>query len=136
MNTAAGVLIGLVASAISGVTAFWWKSRRDLKTAAAQCFDRLLKLQQAEKLSADERTEVIAKETYLLGAHMDLYLAAIGSVVLPRWRRRYWAAYKGMVPVLISKDLTHLDVTIDRLAPLVKAATGAEAKPPDSDPPV
>jgi hypothetical protein len=121
MNTAAGVLIGLVASAISGVTAFWWKSRRDLKTAVAQCFDRLIKLQEAQALPADQRTAVINNETARLGAHMDLYLASLGSVLLARSRRRYWEAYEGMVPLLISKDFSHLTVAIERLRPLINA---------------
>ncbi|SRR6266542_485278 len=134
MDTAAGVLIGLVASAVSGVTAFWWKSRRDLKTAAAQCFDRLLKLREANELPAEARAKVIADETLLLGVHMDLYLACIGSVLMPRSRQRYWKAYRGMVPVLIRKDFTELDATIDTLAPLVKAATRRAAIRADANP--
>jgi hypothetical protein len=122
VNTAIGVLIGLVASAVSGVTAFWWKTRHDLGTAAAQCYDRLIKLQQAKTLPDEQkRRKIINDETLLLGPHMDLYLASLGAALLPRSRRRYWTAYERMIPILISKDLEHLEDTIDGLAPLVKA---------------
>jgi hypothetical protein len=122
VNAAVGVLIGLVASGISGVTAFWWKSRHDLKTAAAQCFDRLLKLREAKALPDDRRKKTIDDETSLLGTHMDLYLASVGAILTPRWRRRYWKAYRGMVPVLIRNDFAQLDATIELLAPLVKSS--------------
>jgi hypothetical protein len=121
MDTATGVLIGLVASAVSGVAAFWWKSRRDLKTAAAQCYDRLIKLQEAQKLPDDQRTKVVEDEVRHVGAHMDLYLASLGAALLTRSRRRYWAVYERMVPVLITKDFSGLDDAIGDLRPLVKA---------------
>ena len=121
MNTAVGVLIGLAASAVSGLAAFWWKSKRDLKMAAAQCYDRLIKLEQAQGLPNDQRSQVISNEANRLGAHMDLYLASLSAVLLTRSRQRHWDAYERMIPILISKDLNGLGTTIDHLAPLVKA---------------
>jgi hypothetical protein len=114
-------LIGLVASAVSGLSAYWWKSRHDLNMAAVQCYDRLMKLQEAQGLPPDERAKVIDDETYLLGVHMDLYRASLATALLTRSRRRhYWKAYESMIPVLIKKDFTNLEATIDLIALLVK----------------
>jgi hypothetical protein len=122
MDAVVGVLIGLIASAASGITAYWWKSKHDLNTAAAQCYDRLMKLQQARALTDDDQREkVIGDETFRLGVNMDLYLASVGPAPLTRSRRRrYWKAYEGMIPVLVKKDFTNLKATINDLAPLVK----------------
>ena len=120
MNTAVGVLIGLAASAISAVVALWWKTTRDLKIAATQCYDRLIKLSEAQDLPERERIDVITNEINHLGPHMDLYLASLGVALLTWSRRDYWAAYERMVPVLIRKDLSGLDDTIAHLRPLVK----------------
>jgi hypothetical protein len=120
MNTAVGVLIGLAASAISAVVALWWKTTRDLKMAATQCYDRLIKLRAAQRLPEGERRDVISNEINHLGPHMDLYLASLGVALLTWSRRDYWAAYEGMVPLLIRKDLSRLDDAIARLRPLVK----------------
>jgi hypothetical protein len=126
MDAVVGVLIGLVASAGSGLAAYWWKAKHDLNMAAVQCYDRLMKLQQAQGLPANERTKVIDDETFLLGVHMDLYRASLAPALLTRSRRRrYWKAYESMIAVLIMKDPTKLKDTIDDLAPLVKAPTTA-----------
>jgi hypothetical protein len=127
METVIGVLIGLVASAVSGLTAYWWKAKHDLNIAAAQCYDRLMKLQEAGALTDDEpREKVISEETFRLGVNMDLYLASLGPALLTRSRRRhYWKAYRGMIPVLLKKESVDLKAIIDDLAPLVKAPTEA-----------
>jgi hypothetical protein len=126
VNTAAGVVIGLAASAISAIAAFWWKSTRDLKTSAAQCYDRLIKLREAQRLPDDEREEVLKHEINHLGPHMDLYLASLSAALLTWSRRPYWDAYEGMVPVLIRKDFSRLEHAIDRLRPLVRDAVRGE----------
>jgi hypothetical protein len=121
VSAAAGILVGLAASAISAVVALWWKTTRDLKTAAAQCYDRLIKLREAQHLPEEERSLVVDNEVNHLGPHMDLYLASLGVALLTWSRRNYWAAYQEMIPVLIRKDLRALDDAINRLQPLVKA---------------
>jgi hypothetical protein len=127
MDAVLGVLIGLVASAGSALAAYWWKAKQDLNMAAVQCYDRLVKLQQAQELPANERKKVIDDETFLLGVHMDLYRASLAQALLARSRRRaYLKAYESMVAVLIKKDPTRLKATIDNLAPLVNASSDAQ----------
>jgi hypothetical protein len=114
----AGAVVGAVVSGIAALVGYWLKSRRDLRAAAQRCYDRLLKVKEATNLPAQERGEAVENEIHLLGGHMDLFVASMGSLLRAKTRERYWRVYETMIPILIRHDLTNLEGATNALRPL------------------
>jgi hypothetical protein len=109
-------IIGAIIGGISSLVAYWWKTRHDLRVAAAQCLQRLVKIQETQRENdLAKREKVFAEEKHHLGSNLDFYVACIGAAVTRRSRAAHWKTYREMMPILIRGDVDNLDQTISTL---------------------
>jgi hypothetical protein len=123
MDEVPKILAGAVGTAITGVAAiigYWWKGRRNLRLAAVRCYDRLLKIQQAQKLGEAAKKRTTENEIYLLGAHVDLFLSSINAALTPHTRTLYWNIYEDLVPIIIRHDVRTVPKVVSKLQPVAQ----------------
>jgi hypothetical protein len=114
MELLLGAAIGVAASGLSALVGYWFKTSRDLSTAAARCYERLLKIRD------DPATET---EFDHLGVAGDLYVSSIGAVLLRRTRRNHWQIYEQLVPIIMRHDVSGLDRAIEALEAVTKGGS-------------